>query len=396
MKYINLLNDIETVLNDGNHSFLSYNSLIEEALKLVIRVKNENKPINVVKENNYLANRLKDILLSYLDEDELVSFLPEESLRAEEIASSFENRAERLNSLYKLITNNKTKIVVTSPYGFIRHLPTKEELKEKLITISKDDVCDKQELIEKLIKLGYEKTNHVETPMCFASRGYIVDVYSINYDKPIRIEFFDDVIDSIRFFDINSQRTLEKIDEATICFAKDVFFNDEEKQYLKDNIEILSGEMELNMEYIMNDIYRQAHYFYYAYFEKSHLKDYLDNHYLYISDEDKIMSHLKMLSNETISYIQEMHEEKKLPLRFFVYSDFHLECAKEKIITGEPFKQASKINEIDLPYGSIDYVLSVLKNDASKYKLIVLNDKQSKEVIDSLIKQAIPYTMYTS
>lgn len=396
MKHLNILNDIEQILNDNNHSFLSYNNLTEEALKLSIRAKNSNKPIIVIKENNYLVNRLRDILLSYFEEDEIVAYLPEESLRAEEIASSFENRAARINALYRIITDNKIKIILISPYGYIRHLPNKEDLLSKILTIKKDDVLDKQELVKKLIELGYEKTQHVENPMSYATRGYIVDVFSVNYDKPIRIEFFDDVVDSIRFFDNDSQRTLNIIDEVDICFAKDVFFSSEQKQYLKDNIKILSGEMELEMEYIQNDNFRQSQYFYYAYFETQHLKDYINNYDLYISDLNKVDSHLKMLSDETVTYIQEMYDEKKLPLKFYVYSDFHSTISKEKYISGEPFKEAGYINEIDLPYGTIDYVLSVLSKDSSKYKLIILDDKHTEEVVNSLIKQNIKYSIYTN
>ena len=394
MKHLNILNDIESILNDNNHSFLSYNSLVEEAIKLSIRAKNSTKPIVVIKENNYLVNRLKDILLSYFDDNEIVTYLPEESLRVEEIASSYENRAARLNALYRIINDKNIKLILISPYGFIRHLPRKKELLDSIIKIKTGDSIDKQELIASLVKLGYEKTSHVETPMSFASRGYIVDIFSVNYEKPIRIEFFDDVIDSIRFFDIDSQRTLNVIDSVDICFAKDVFFDDEKKEYLKNNIEILSGEMELDMEYIQKDNYKQSQYFYYSYFENDHLDDYLDDYYLYISDKDKVYSHLKLLSDETVSYIQEMHDEKRMPLKFYVYSDFSSEISSIKYITGEPFKQESIISEIDLPYGTIDYVLNVLNNDKSRYKLIVLDDKHTQEVINSLIKQNIKYSIY--
>ena len=394
MKHLNILNDIESILNDNNHSFLSYNSLVEEAIKLSIRAKNSTKPIVVIKENNYLVNRLKDILLSYFDDNEIVTYLPEESLRVEEIASSYENRAARLNALYRIINDKNIKLILISPYGFIRHLPRKKELLDSTIKIKTGDSIDKQELIASLVKLGYEKTSHVETPMSFASRGYIVDIFSVNYEKPIRIEFFDDVIDSIRFFDIDSQRTLNVIDSVDICFAKDVFFDDEKKEYLKNNIEILSGEMELDMEYIQKDNYKQSQYFYYSYFENDHLDDYLDDYYLYISDKDKVYSHLKLLSDETVSYIQEMHDEKRMPLKFYVYSDFSSEISSIKYITGEPFKQESIISEIDLPYGTIDYVLNVLNNDKSRYKLIVLDDKHTQEVINSLIKQNIKYSIY--
>ena len=395
MKYIDLLNKIE-LLDGGEEKspFLAYNSLVEEAIKIAIRIKDSDRPIIVVKENNYMANRLKDILVSYLDEDEYALYLPEESLRSEEIATSFENRASRLLALYKIITNNKLKVVITSSYGFIRHLPEKDVLKNSLIHLKKDDVFDKGELVDNLRKLGYEKVLHVETPMTYASRGYIIDLFSVNYDFPIRIEFFDNVIDSIRFFDINTQRTIEVIDEVNICFAKDVFFNEEEKNYLKENIKVESGETELNLEYIFNDIFRQSSYFYYAYFKKEHLKDYL-NAYIYLSDEDKIREHLKMLSDETFDYIREMHEEKKLPLKFSVFGDINRLLINKNVIKGSPFKKnVSLVEEYDLPYGNVDYLLSLIDKEKYKYKLIVLSDKKAKEFIDSLIKNKIEYQIF--
>ena len=117
MKYLDILEKVDSVMNDNNHSFLSYNSLLEEALKLAIWANKSDKPIVVVKENNYLTNKLRDILQSYFNDDELVTYTPEESLRAEEIASSYENRANRLYALYQIINNPKVKIVLCSPYG---------------------------------------------------------------------------------------------------------------------------------------------------------------------------------------------------------------------------------------------------------------------------------------
>ena len=393
MRHIELLNRINNIANDDNHSFINYNSLIEEALKLSLYVKDLNKPLIVVKENAYLANRLKEILLSYFDEEEIVTYLPEESLRVEEIAASFENRADRINGLYRIITSPNIRIILVSPYGLIRHLPSIRELQDNIIEIKQGNTLDKLQLINKIQKLGYEKTAHVETPMTYACRGYILDVFSVNYNKPIRIEFFDDVIDSIRFFDVNTQRTLEKVDKVDICFAKDVFFSLEEKKYLKDNIEILSGEMEIDLEYIQKDIFKQSQYFYYAYFEKHHLLDYFKEYELYISDKEKIDSHLKILSDETIAYIQEMYDEKRLPLKFFVYDDINKQLTKSKYINGTSFQKESSINEIDLPYGNLDYELNIIANN-NKYNLLVLEEKQMKEVIDCFISHNIKYFIY--
>ena len=264
-----------------------------------------------------------------------------------------------------------------------------------IIHLKKDDIYDRDELVNDLRRLGYEKVSHVETPMTYASRGYIVDLFSVNYEKPIRIEFFDDVIDSIRTFDINTQRTEEMIDEVDICFAKDVFFNEEEKQYLKDNVETLSGEMELDLEYIYTDNFRQSQYFYYSFFRKEHLNDYVEGH-TYLSDEYRIKEHLKILSDETVTYIQEMHEEKKLPLRFYVYGDFERLLGGQDLIKGEAYKEAiSRIMEPDLPIGNIDYLLTLVEKDTSRYKLIVLQDKEAEDCINSLVRMHTPYSMYT-
>ena len=84
-----------------------------------------------------------------------------------------------------------------------------------------------------------------------------------------------------------------------------------------------------------------------------------------------------------------MYDEKRLPLKFYVYADYNKQIAKQKYIVGEPFKQISHINEIDLPYGTIDYIVNILNSEKAKYKLIILDDKQTSEVIDSLIKQNI-------
>lgn len=380
--------------NHNGDSFFAYNSLVEEALNISKRCLASNKPLIVVKENNYMANRLKDILVSYFDDEEIVSYLPEESLRSEEIATSFENRAERLLALYRIITS-KPKVIVTSPYGFIRHLPERDTLLNSIIHLKKDDILEREDLIEKLRKLGYEKTVHVETPMTFAVRGYIVDVFSVNYPKPFRIEFFDDVIDSIRFFDINTQRSEEVNDEVTICFAKDVFFNDEEKEFLKENVELTSGELELNMEYLLNDVFKQSSYFFYAYFKKEHLIDYLDSD-IYLSDKTKIDEHLKLLSEETIAYIQEMHEEKKLPLKFYVYEDFKRLLYNQYVIEGKPFVDPFKgIEEIDLPYGNLEYLLSLIDKDKARYKIIALDGKESEQALDILNRLHLKYHVYT-
>ena len=397
MKNLWLLDKVENSLRGNEYfSFSAYHSLAEEAINLSILAKNSVKPVIVVKENNYLANRLREILVSYFEEDELVCYLPEESLRAEEIASSFENRAERLNALYSLIKNKNIKLVITTGYGYIRHLPEHNLLKESLISLKTGDVITKEDLSLKLKRLGYEKVNRVETPMTYASRGYILDIYSINYRNPVRIEFFDDEIDSIRFFDINTQSTVSHVNECEIVFAKDVFFSDEEKEYLKKNVKCESGQMELDLEYIYNDLYVQSQYFYRSYFKNEYLYDYLSNALVYFSNLSGIRDHLKLLSEETVAYIQEMHEEKRLPLRFSVYGEFEkLIRVKDSISAQMAIRPFELIEEIDLPFGNSSYLVKVISSEPYRYKLLIVDDKHYDILLNDLKENKLEYYDYS-
>ena len=396
MKHLDLLESIDKNINEDKYNELTYNSQIEEAIKICLKSLHSSKPLIVIKENAYLASRLNEILVSYFNDDELVYYNPEESMRSEEIASSFENRAERIHALYKIASSKNLKVVLTTPYGFIRHLPKINFFSDEIIRVLKGQSLNRDDLIKKLIKLGYEKTNHVENPMTYAARGFIIDVFSVNCINPIRIEFFDDEVYSIRYFDINSHSTINEINEAVIIPAKDIYFSDNDKEYLSKNVELISNVVELNIDYIKNDIYQQNQYFYTSYFKNSHLIDYVDGD-IYLSDKGNIDNHLEMLSNETVAYIQEMHEAKKIPLKFYVYADFNRLLMNKNIINGLPYKyNDSRIVEINMPSGSLDYTLNIINNDPSKYKILSVDQKQCETLVSTLSSLNIKYNLMVS
>ena len=83
-----------------------------------------------------------------------------------------------------------------------------------------------------LIENGYQRVNKIDQTLQFALRGDILDIYSVNAINPIRIEFFGDEIESIRYFDISSQNSIEEIESTTIVPASEVILNDEEIDHL--------------------------------------------------------------------------------------------------------------------------------------------------------------------
>ena len=396
----NILNYLKKNMqaDDFNESsLLTYNSPIEEALKMVFLAEKAKEPLIIVKANAYQANQMAELLRPYFDENELVVFVPEESMRAEAIVASYENRADRINALNQII-NGQPKVVVTTAYGLMRHLPAVSLFKNGCLKLKIGDIVDKDELIEHLVKYGYERMLRAETPLTFASRGAIIDVFSVNYPNPIRIEFFDDEIDSIRFFDVNTQKTLTTIKECDLIAASDVLFDESDIKIIEklasENPD--SAKLGIDLEFVQQHQFNGGLYYYYAFLDQqTHLLDYFNGYRLYISDREVMNEHVKLLRDETFAYLREMSEEEHLPLRFYVFKDISDVLKNIHYFKGEPFKEVFPIIEaVDLPNGSLKTVMNTIFKFEHQYMLLCLNENEMTEVIEYCVANDIVYHLY--
>lgn len=151
---------------------------------------------------------------------------------------------ERLKILRRIIEKQDTTIVMSLDGGMDRLLPL-QMIKDRVITITQESVIKLNEFSAALIRLGYERQAQVEAPGDFAVRGGIIDIFPLTEDTPYRIELWGDEIDSIRTFDVSSQRSIEKVDELIIYPAAEIIpdekrlteglkrIDEEEKQYVK-------------------------------------------------------------------------------------------------------------------------------------------------------------------
>ena len=172
-----------------------------------------NKSILVVASSTYVANLLYRSLLNYT---ESVLFFPmDDFLTSEAIAISPEFKVERISALNTLIDNNKY-IVVTNLMGALRYLPSKETWKNSFINLKKGMDVDRDKLIDSLYNLGYERVTIVNGTGQLGVRGYVIDIFPTSYDNAIRIEFWGDTIDSIKYFNIDTQLSMNEIDEVNI------------------------------------------------------------------------------------------------------------------------------------------------------------------------------------
>ena len=187
----------------------------------------------IVKNNAYSAQKLYDRLSALLKEDVLL-FTMEESLRVEAVASSPETRANQMEVMGKLL-EDRPYICVMNTAGAIRFQPSKEQFEKHTLSLKQDEEIAYDDLKRLLQEAGYTHVNRVDQPLCYAARGGIIDVFSMNYEHPIRIEFFDNIIDSIRFFDISTQRTIEVIQEIKILPASTFLFEEKQLEEIRQN-----------------------------------------------------------------------------------------------------------------------------------------------------------------
>lgn len=130
----------------------------------------------------------------------------------------------RLKILRKLMEQEPVTIITTLDGGMDKILPF-DSLMESVITIEEAATVDFTGLQEKLIHLGYERQGQVEGPGEFAVRGGILDIYPPTEDCPYRIELWGDEVDSIRSFDVDSQRSIENVKGLKIYPAAEMILS---------------------------------------------------------------------------------------------------------------------------------------------------------------------------
>jgi transcription-repair coupling factor (superfamily II helicase) len=167
--------------------------------------KNINKKIFFLSHDPEKISNVKDDLELITDTDSLSVFAPGRQEEAEELSKTLTGLAE-----------NEEFIVLSAASSLSHKIITKQKYKESLTELKKNAEFSFDELIVRLNKYNFLQKDFVEGVGDYSVRGGIVDLFPESYDTPLRIEFFGDTIESIREFDITTQRSLKEIDSVRI------------------------------------------------------------------------------------------------------------------------------------------------------------------------------------
>ena len=395
-----------------------------------------NKPICIVTYNEMQAKKIiKD--LEYFTTN--IKHFPKREIASYDFfAESKDLPYERIEVLNK-IKENKAKIVVTTIEAIMQKMIAKEELYKNSIYLKIGDTYSLEKLKQKLIFLGYERCDLVESKGQFSVRGGIIDI-GINDKEGVRIEFWGDDIDSIRLFKLSSQRSTDMLNEYFIYPAHEFLLLDETENIINkienyvENIELkndyLTNNSSLNLDSKFKNKYLEKieenlnedieliksgdyiskidKYFNSFYEKQSIFLDYLNENFIILFDEmSKINQRIENITKENNQLIKNLIEKSRVvPESILNISNFKLILGKNQVVFLEKqdiIKDLGKNrnNEFIFPYRDINFyktevdlltseLLEMLEN---KKTVIILggNEANVKKICSLLTDKNIPH-----
>jgi transcription-repair coupling factor (superfamily II helicase) len=282
----------------------SFSAVITGALQHYL-----NAGILIITKDELRARELSEDL-QFLAETESTQFPAREPVYFDIEGAGTEFMHKRLKILSTLAGNNKN-IIITGIEALQLKLPSKDDFLKNSIVLKTGDSKDIDILTEKLIQNGYIRTDKVSLCGEFARRGSILDVYPVNSDIPVRIDFFGDEIDALKSFDPVSQRSMENIGECHIIQSLEYSLSKSDRQRIADRLKSYkTDDLQKDIERFENNIYFPSmdKYLDIIYNKPSTLIDYLPKDTLIIIEDRKSIEETVRVKEEEYSGPKDIHK----------------------------------------------------------------------------------------
>ena len=375
-----------------------------EKLHVLAGIFNETKrPMVLVTYNEIQARKL------YQDLKKLIKqtyFFPKKEITSYDyVAQSKEIEYKRIDVLNKMYLAKQQKepiIIVTTIEAVMQKMVAKDTLYQNVIDFEVGKTYLLDEIKEKLVGLGYERSDLIENKGQFSIRGGIVDV-GLSEKIGVRIEFWGDEVDSIRFFQISSQRSTEMLKEITIFPAHELIVQDL-SEAVKNIQEKYPEEIE-DIELIKNGDYisKINKYFNEFYENQASFLDYMSDEYLLLLDENsKINQRKTNIIEDNNKLIESLVEKEKfVPEAIENISKFEYNFEEKQIIYLEQNDSIKNIQkyyfetrEINFYNLQLDLLLAdIVTYQKNKKKVVLLagNEISAKKLCDILKENQINY-----
>ncbi len=176
-----------------------------------------NKPLLVIAPDNHSAEEIYEDFITLSSEEECAFFPHWETLPTDFIDPAEDIVSERLHLLTRILSGNQSpKFVITSIRSLLQVVPPKNALESQKLKLTREEEFELEKLTNLLVHSGYEREASVSRHGEFSRRGGIMDIFPYARELPVRLEFFGDVIESIREFDPETQRSIAELEEVNI------------------------------------------------------------------------------------------------------------------------------------------------------------------------------------
>ena len=180
----------------------------------------QNWPVKLIL--TYSELKAKEIFEEYQSlQEDVFYYPPKDFLFFHADIQGNELLRQRVTAVSRLLGEGRA-VIITTLDGCMDPLLPMEKLKKYVMTIGVGSVLETEAVKIRLVQMGYERVGQVEMPGQFAVRGGIIDIYPLTEEYPVRVELWDDEVDSIRSFDAESQRSIENMDELTLYPAAEL------------------------------------------------------------------------------------------------------------------------------------------------------------------------------
>lgn len=371
-------------------------------------LKNAGK-IAIITSNLYNAQRVYDFISNIVGEEHTLFYPVDEMLRSDSLAASKEMISQRLYILNELLNRNNY-ILVTHAGAVMKYLPAPKTFADSCLNLKVGETANLIEIKSKLSEMGYTNVHKIDHSLQFASRGDILDVFSVNSDNPIRIEFFDDEIESIRRFSLENQTSFGTLNSVTILPANELIFTLNEKTNISKKL-AYQRDLEIkqlqenkqscffeNINEVIDDILNtnslQTLQKYYGFLQENHysLLDYLDNCDVVLANVEQINTSSRVLLDEAKDYLYSEYLDGKVLAASTIYQDLSKLLSKIKTYNIHEFsnKKDSEIFQISsIPSSAtnLNQAFELIKNymNSGNKVIVALDNKQQLDIISSLL-----------
>ncbi len=356
------------------------------------------RPILVITYNEIKAKKILQDLKNYISN---VDYFPKREIVAYDYeVESKDVLYERIKVLNK-IHEGEAEIIITTIEALMQKMISKQLLYKNVIQFKVGNTYNLENIKQNLVLLGYERNDLVENKGQFSVRGGIIDI-GLTEKLGIRIEFWGDEVDSIRYFNISSQRSTEMLQEAIINPAYEFIVDDIEKICKK--IEENYNE-QLDIELIKNGTYTNKidKYFNEFYEEQNIILDYINKNYIVFIDENsKIEARKNNIIIDNNNLITTLIEKEKfVPEAIKNISDFEYDLKNLQTIYLQENNSYTNQNRYEFKYREINFFKSeidILISNLKTYikdnkKVIILGGTQNtcKKILNLLNEKQVPH-----